>query len=507
MIDQSEDLKQVSSEKAMLVSQSLKYAEDIARVYEEEKAKRRELEDLNARLLNEIDERRRAEDALRLSEERFRAIFETAVDCIYIKDRSFTYTAVNPAMASLLQQSPSFIVGKTDQDIFGFDAARRIGETDTRVLLGESIEEEHTRPIKGALTTLLETKVPLMDRSGEVVGLFGIARNITDRRRKEQDVETSVPEYPSAAMRETLAKARLAAAQESVILLLGESGVGKDYLAAYIHSQSLRAAGPFFAVNCASVAPELAESELFGHEAGAFTSARARKRGLLELAEGGTLFLNEIGELTLALQAKLLTFLDTRSFTRVGGEKRVSVNARLLAATNRNLEDDVEHGRFRRDLYYRLNVLAIRIPPLRERTEDIPILVSHITGLLEKEIRLVAPPEFLPAVIAKLQAYSWPGNVRELRNRLERALILSGGGPITSSMLELAPQETEWRFETGFPGDGSLNEVTRNLKHALVVEALRRSEGGRLGAARLLGISRNSLNHYLKSLDIEAAPE
>jgi PAS domain S-box-containing protein len=504
MTDRTEGLTQFDSEKAMLVSQSLKYAEDIARVYEEEKAKRRELEDVNATLLKEIEERRRAEDELRLSEERFRAIFETAEDCIYIKDRTLTYTAVNPAMAALLQLPASAVVGRTDAELFGPEAAQRLAQTDRRVLEGESIEEEHTRPIRGTLTTFLETKVPLRDRSGKVAGLFGIARNITDRRRRGFSADISAPDYPSAAMRETLAKARLAAAQDSVILLLGESGAGKDFLAEYIHAQSARAHGPFFAINCASVAPELAESELFGHEAGAFTSARARKRGLFELAEGGTLFLNEIGELTLPLQAKLLTFLDTRSFTRVGGEKRISVNARLLAATNRNLEEDVEAGRFRRDLYYRLNVLAITIPPLRERVEDIPVLVRQITANLEREIRLVAPPEFPPEVIKRLQQYSWPGNVRELRNRIERALILSGGGSISISALELSHENVDWRFQTTFPQDRSLNDLTREFKHALLVEALRRSGGSRLGAARLLKISRNSMNHYLKTLDIQA---
>ncbi len=275
------------------------------------------------------------------------------------------------------------------------------------------------------------------------------------------------------------------------------------FMARYVHEHSPRANGPFFAINCASVPPELAESELFGHESGAFTGARARKRGLLELAEGGTLFLNEIGELSALLQAKLLTFLDTRSFTRVGGEKQVSVNARLVVATNRNLEEEVAGKTFRADLYYRVSVLTLRIPPLRDRPEDIPVLVHQIIAQLCTEIRVPASPILTDDALQALKTHKWPGNVRELRNRLERAIILSAGGEVSAHSLGLEPEMPEWVYTTNFPENRSLNDVTRDLKRAMVVEALRRSSNSRLGAAALLGISRNSLNHYLKSLDIE----
>lgn len=173
-------------------------------------------------------------------------------------------------------------------------------------------------------------------------------------------------DYPSPVMQTVLAACREAAGTDSLVLLLGESGSGKDYLARYIHNHSKRAVGPYLSINCAAVPEELAESELFGHEHGAFTGTQGRKRGLLELAENGTLLLNEIGDLSLRLQAKLLTFLDTRKFTRVGGEKEVSVNARIIVATNRDLEKEAATGRFRQDLFYRLNVLSIEVPPLRE---------------------------------------------------------------------------------------------------------------------------------------------
>jgi two-component system response regulator AtoC len=224
----------------------------------------------------------------------------------------------------------------------------------------------------------------------------------------------------------------------------------------------------------------------------------------LELAEGGTLLLNEIGELSLSLQAKLLTFLDTRQFTRVGGEKNVSVSARLIAATNRDLEQEVEAGRFRRDLFYRLNVISVVVPPLRERREDIPIIANEIMMHLRHELQLPGMPYLDSSVMNALVNYSWPGNVRELRNVLERALMLSDGVSIDPSHLGFdGLAKTDWTITVSFPEDRSLNDVTREVKSSLVDEALRRAGGSRQGAARLLGISRYSLKHYMNSLDLD----
>ena len=228
-------------------------------------------------------------------------------------------------------------------------------------------------------------------------------------------------------MKAALHQARRAATADSIVLLQGESGSGKDYLARWIHDHSRRAPGPYFAVNCAAISRELAESELFGHERGSFTGAHGRKRGLLELAEGGTLLLNEIGELPLSLQSNLLTFLDTRSFLRVGGEKSITVNARIIAATNRNLDTEVAEARFLSPLLYRLNVFTINVPPLRDRIEDIPLLVEEIMSRLAKDLQLTSIPAIDPASTIALTRYHWPGNVRELRNVIERALILSDG--------------------------------------------------------------------------------
>lgn len=313
----------------------------------------------------------------------------------------------------------------------------------------------------------------------------------------------AINDYPSEAMRSTLQKARQAASGDSVVLLLGESGTGKDYLARFIHNHSSRSDGPFFAINCAAVSPELAESELFGHEPGAFTGARGRKRGLLELAERGTLLLNEIGELSLALQAKLLTFLDTRSFTRVGGETNISVDARLIAATNRDLQKEVAENRFRTDLFYRLNVLTIRVPLLRERVQDIPTLTREIIAQLVAEMDLAHVPETDSATMAALAAYSWPGNVRELRNVIERSLMLSSGRAVNVAALDLTEYKEDWSYRLCFPENRSLNEVIEEVKRALIIEALHRSAGKRQATARLLGISRNALFHHMKSLGID----
>ena len=308
--------------------------------------------------------------------------------------------------------------------------------------------------------------------------------------------------YPSAAMRETLELASRAAKQDGIVLLLGESGSGKDYLARMIHRASSRAEGPFFFINCAAVAREIAESELFGHEPGAFTGTRGRKRGMLELAREGTIFLDEIGEMDLALQAKLLSFLDTRTFMRVGGERPISIDTRIIAATNRDLFGEVEAGRFRKDLFYRINVMPIVVPPLRERKEDLPRLVEEMLAALTSGMRASGTVGITEAGMAKLATYSWPGNVRELRNVLERALISCDGDRIDARDLNLPDESGDWSYLVRFPEEGkTLQEVTRETAREVVSEALRRS-GSKSAAARLLGISRHSLNYQLRVLGL-----
>ena len=256
-----------------------------------------ELEASNQALLREMHERNLVQESLAVTESRLSAIFETARDCIFIKDESLRYILVNPHMANLLGVQENGVVGRTDEDLFGPEAGAHLRKVDSRVLNGETIEEEHTRVVNGILTTFLDIKAPMRDGKGDITGICGISRNITDRSGNQSAILTApADEYRSAAMRATIAAASLAAETDSLILLTGESGTGKDHLARFIHKHSKRSSCPFYLINCAAVSEELAESELFGHEAGAFTGAQRRKRGLLELAEGGTILLNEIGE-------------------------------------------------------------------------------------------------------------------------------------------------------------------------------------------------------------------
>jgi DNA-binding NtrC family response regulator len=304
-------------------------------------------------------------------------------------------------------------------------------------------------------------------------------------------------------MQSALSKARYAAATDSVILLLGESGCGKDRMARYIHAHSRRNKGPFFSINCAALSHDIAESELFGHEAGAFTGARARKRGLLELAEGGTLLLNEIGELSLGMQSKLLTFLDSNSFTRLGGEKTITVNARLIAATHRDLKSEVAAARFLPALFYRLDVISIRIPSLRDRIEDLPLLVEEIVSALmtEKHFPQGRSPD--PKMLLQLTNYDWPGNIRELRNLIERWLILADSDHLDFPALGNDSTEDNWKFKLRFPRETSLAAIRGQITRLLCMEALSRAKGNKKEAAKLLGISRYSFYRHLKGVEVE----
>ena len=364
------------------------------------------------------------------SESRFKTLFDSASDGIFIKDRELRYTDVNEVMGPFFDRPLSDIIGKMDKDLFGRNIAINSQNVESRVIKGQTIQNQESLLYKSEPISVDCIRFPLRDSSHEIIGVCGIVREMVYCSQAPSDNLFPGDGYPSPAMRSTLSRARIAGETDSIILLTGESGSGKDRLARYIHDHSSRSHGPFYSVNCAAIPSELAESELFGHEAGAFTGAVRRKRGLMELAEGGTLLLNEIGELSYPLQGKLLQFLDTFSFTRVGGEKLVTVNIRLMAATNRDLSSEVCDGGFRKDLYYRLDVFSIHVPSLRERSEDIPMLIKEILSELEVSMGLLQIPAVNFEALRRLCRYSWPGNVRELRNVLERSLILSRGETI-----------------------------------------------------------------------------
>lgn len=287
----------------------------------------------------------------------------------------------------------------------------------------------------------------------------------------------------SPALRDVRKLVERVAPSEASVLVLGESGTGKELVARLIHRLSPRAAKPFVALHAAALPESLLESELFGYERGAFTGAAGRKRGRLEAAEGGTLFLDEIGELPPAFQVKLLRFLQDHSFVRIGGNETIRVDARVIAATNRDLAAAVRAGEFREDLFYRLGVFPVTVPPLRERRGDIPLLARHILA------RLGRPQEPGPGVLALLEGHDWPGNVRELENVLERALILAAGGAVEPGHIQLPMSRP-----AGSPGAGSLAEVEERM----LSEALERAGGNKSKAAKMLGITRRVLYTRLK---------
>ncbi len=453
----------------------------------------------NRLLQFEIEERRKKELELRISEERFRAIFESSPDCIFIKDRDLRYVHVNPAMEHLAGVAASRLIGTVEEKVFGSETAKLFSEMDRRALEGEVVEFEHTRIVGGVPNLFYESRMPLRIEEDEVMGICGIARNVTERTEPKRPREiVTLESYRSKAMLGALEQALQVAGTESTVLLTGESGSGKDHLAKFIHEHSSRRGGPYFTINCAAVASELAEGELLGHEKGAFTGAHGRKRGLLELAEGGTLLLNEIGELPLQLQAKLLVFLDTRRITRVGGEKEVKVNARIIAATNRDLDAEVSRGGFRSDLFYRLNAFCIRVPPLRERVEDLPSLINQTLEALAGEHKLAHIPKIDPGTMERLQSYGWPGNVRELKNVLQRAVILFQGGPFKVPFLERVPEPESSSEHSEFRPGKSLKEASHEFKVNLVKQALEHCKGNKTKTAALLGISRMALMGYLK---------
>ncbi|MGH2481623.1 MAG: sigma-54 interaction domain-containing protein, partial [Ktedonobacteraceae bacterium] len=309
--------------------------------------------------------------------------------------------------------------------------------------------------------------------------------------------------------------ARVARSDTASVLITGESGTGKEVVAHAIHEQSPRVQGPFHPLNCASIAINLLESELFGYEQYAFTDAKKQKRGLLELADGGTLFLDEIGEMPLDMQAKLLRVLETRSFYRLGGNKEVKIDVRVLAATNRNLEAALKQGLFRSDLFYRLAVLRIELPPLRERPDDILLFASRfledLNRSLGRSIRRISPE-----AQRFLMAYQWPGNVRELKNVIERAMILSSGEELlpvhlpreivghadTASLREIDPWE-QW-LNLRPTGQVALEDVLSQVEQHLVRWALDTARHNRARASELLGLAKvDQLRYLIRKYEIE----
>ena len=286
------------------------------------------------------------------------------------------------------------------------------------------------------------------------------------------------------------------------VLITGPSGTGKELIAKAIHYRSNRKDRPFISINCGALTETLLESELFGHEKGAFTGALAMKKGRFELADGGTLFLDEVGDMPAPLQVKLLRVLQEMEFERVGGTKTIQVDVRIISASNRNIKEDVAEGAFREDLYYRLNVIHLEVPSLKERVDDIPLLVRHFIGKYsEKE---PAGVELAPEVWKTLYSYPWPGNVRELENIIERALVLNSSGTITVADLpeELTGAETQFDVDRFIPSNVTMPEALEKIEEKLLRRALAQCNNIQSHAAKNLGITKSLIQHKMKKYNI-----
>ena len=345
----------------------------------------------------------------------------------------------------------------------------------------------------------LDEVVMLVEKALETTQLRREVRALRSSQSREYAFDAIIGASPAMQSIKALL-ARVAKSPASTVLLTGDTGTGKDLAAKTIHYNSDRARRPFVNITMSALPEQLLESELFGHERGAFTDARQQKRGLLETADGGTVFLDEIGEMTPGLQAKLLRFLEEKTFKRVGGLADIRVDVRVIAATNRHLEDEVSHGKFREDLFYRLQVMPIALPPLRERRGDIPLLAAYYIDVFNREFKRHVRGLSADAT-TMLEQYQWPGNIRELRNAIERAMLLVEHewlqpGDFTTLTRSVTPAEFK------LPADGiSLDEVERQL----LVQALERSGGNQTQAGQLLGINRDQVRYRIEKFGLGTA--
>jgi PAS domain S-box-containing protein len=468
--------------------------------------------------------RKRADQALRESEERLSLATHAAGAGLWVMEPETGHVWATPKTRELFHFAP-------DEEL-NYESFFKIIHPEDRGPVHQAVQQA----LQSGENLLIDYRIVLPDGSlrwivargqrhrkstGEPDHLMGVSLDITERKRIEEQLKEHLGEIEelkqrvekeniylqgeikllamhteivgqSEKMKKILAQAEQVAQTDSTVLLLGETGTGKELLARGIHSMSSRKHRPLVTVNCASLPPTLIESELFGRERGAYTGALTKMVGRFEVADGSTLFLDEIGELSLDLQSKLLRVLDEGKFERLGSTKTLHVDVRIIAATNRDLAREVKEGRFRKDLYYRLNVFSITIPPLRERPEDIPLLVWAFVKDFQK--RMGKEVESIPRKgIESLQSYPWPGNVRELRNVIERAMIVSGGKTLVVQLPKLASSETE---ETSGLGDTERRHIVT------VLERTGWRVAGKAGAAEILGLKRSTLFSKMKKLGI-----
>ncbi len=485
-----------------------------------------ELQEANAALKEEIEERKRVEHALRESQERLNRLIDSAIDAIISVTPALEITLFNAAAEKIFQCS-SEEAGCQTLDRFLTDPfetlVRRHIERHQNADAGEAALAEEGRYLaapeglrarrKSGDTFPVEATLCPVQLPDEDQYLL-ILRDVEELRQAEEELdqlqsektylqEELKSEYnfdeivgTSAPMQKVFDAIEQVADTGTTVLVTGETGTGKELVARALHDRSDRSDQVFVKVNCAALSSDLIESELFGHEKGAFTGATEQRKGRFELADGGTLLLDEIGELPLDTQAKLLRALQHQEFERVGGSETIEVDTRILAATNRDLEADVEAGRFRDDLYYRLNIFPIHLPPLRDRKDDIPLLAEHFCEMYAS--RTGTEVEGLSAnAVAILEGYDWPGNVRELANVIERAVILVQGDWIRAEHLSVA--------DSSRPGGTGSFETLEEAQRRHIEQALEITDGvvgGEEGAAQLLDVKRTTLLSRMDRLEI-----
>jgi PAS domain S-box-containing protein len=460
----------------------------------------------------------RIDRASRERERRLSTAFEAMGQGVIAVDADTVITLFSPAAETWTGWTKEDAVGRKLEHVFRIvqrhshseapNALRQAMDSGTVVPLEPHLllmsRDRTERPISGVAS-------PVHDHNGNARGavlVFGSPHDAGPPAHAAERPQGSAKPTPFQIISESVAMrkvvdfaARVAVSEASTILLQGESGTGKDVLAKYLHYASRRSEEPFIAINCAAIPETLLESELFGYEKGAFTDARAQKKGTLELANGGTIFLDEIGELPLILQAKLLRVLEDQTFRRLGGAKDIQVDLRVVAATNRPLNEMVSGGRFRMDLYYRLNVIQIAIPPLRERRDDILPLANHFVELhkqrLRRDVKGIAPE-----AARALAAYDWPGNVRELRNSIERAMLLEDTEWLQPASLAMQESPIAQTGEAT-PAQAALDGMSlEEAEKMLLKRALEKTRGNQSQAARLLNISRDALRYKIRKFNL-----
>jgi two-component system, NtrC family, response regulator AtoC len=433
------------------------------------------------------------------------AVFEQLSDAVVLYDKDLKIAGINPAAEKLFGMNSDQMVGRDCREVF------RCTSCENECGMIEGLHQTSGSPLNtirlhtdnGRERLAVIRTAPIYSDSGEVDGVVATIKDITEEvapQKREVIAESS-------AMREILNFVRRVAASEATTVLLdGENGTGKDLVAKTLHYQSLRQAEPFIAINCAAIPETLLESELFGYEKGAFTDARAQKRGIFELADKGTLFLDEIGEIPLMLQAKLLRVLEEQCFRRLGGLKDIKLDLRVVAATNKNLREAVEENAFRQDLYFRLNVIHITIPPLRERPDDIlpmaRFFIDHYNRKFKRHIE-----GLMPETERKLLEHDWPGNVRELRNAIERAMILEGSSLISHNSLPLSISHRTAPAMAVAPSNGGTAAVANGLslednERQLIQRALDQTKNNQTQAAKLLHVTRDTLRYKMKKFNL-----